>query len=269
MPVEISERQFLSDALNIIGEAEKNGLTIRIIGALCGYLLNLRRDPGVEELYRTLGRLDGTSTLFTDLDLMAYSRERGKIMDLFEKKLGLKPDRYFNFAHAHNRLVYDKLQAFHIDLFFDKLAYSHNIDFGSKPATGRLQLDYPTISAADFVLEKLQIHDIARKDIVDMILLLKNHEVADRFEKEKIDGARIAEVLGDDWGFWNDATQNIQKIRNELSVLPSGVFSNFQTVTATLDKLASLIESSPKTSRWEVRARVGTNKPWYNEVFDA
>jgi len=269
MPIQSSEAQFLDDSLNIIGEAEKSGLTIRIIGALCGYIKNKECDPNVDAVYKSLGRLDGTNTLFTDLDLMTYGSQRGKIMDLFEKKLKLVPNRYFNFAHSHNRLIYEKPKSFQIDLFFDRLAYSHTIEFGSKPENGRLQLEYPTISLADFVLEKLQIHQITRKDMVDIIILLKNHEVIDRFEKGKIDGTYIAKTLADDWGFWYDAVQNIQKIRNELGSLSPGKIANPETVELRLDQLSAMIESSPKTSKWNSRAKVGTSKPWYTEVSDA
>jgi len=269
MPIEISEQQFLTEALQIISEAEKEGLKLRILGALCGYISNRERDPNVDQLYRTLGRLDGTSTLFTDLDLMAYSSQRGKIMDLFEKKLKLTPNRYFNFTRGHNRLMYEKPKSFQIDLFFDRLVYSHIVEFGSKPGNGRLELDYPTISLADFVLEKLQIHQITRKDIVDMILLLKHHEILDHFEKSHVDAGYVAKVLSDDWGFWYDATQNIQKIGDELNSLSnSGKLSDAGVVEERLKRLSSIIEAYPKSSKWKIRSKSGTRVPWYTEVFD-
>lgn len=266
MPIEISEQQFLTNALHIVDEAEKKGLKIRIIGSLCGYLKNLESDPGTQQVYRTLGRLDGTNTLFTDLDLMAYGSQRGKIMNLFEKELGLLPNRYFNLTRGHNRLMYEKPKEFQIDLFFDRLAYSHNIEFGSKPGNGRLELEYPTISLADFVLEKLQIHEISRKDLVDMIILLKNHGVSNQFETRKIDGGHIAEILSNDWGFWYDATQNLQKIRNELNSLSSSGKFFDKEVTARLDQLSSIIDTFPKTPKWNARAKVGTATQWYTEV---
>ena len=269
MPIEISEEQFLNEALQIISEAEKGGLKIRILGALCGYLNNRERDPNIEQVYRAVGRLDGTSTLFTDLDLMAYSSQRGKIMDLFEKKLKLTPNRYFNLTRGHNRLMYEKPKSFMIDLFFDRLNYSHIVEFGSKPGNGRLELDYPTISLADFVLEKLQIHQITRKDLVDVILLLKNHEVADHFEKSQIDASYIAKVLSDDWGFWYDATQNIQKIGDELNALStSGKLAGAGMVDGRLKQLSSIIDACPKGAKWKIRSKSGTKVPWYTEVFD-
>ena len=40
----------------------------------------------------------------------------------------------------------------HIDIFFDKLEFCHIIDF-----RGRLEIDYPTISLSDILLQKMQI----------------------------------------------------------------------------------------------------------------
>jgi hypothetical protein len=267
LSIHVSEQQFLTDALHIIDEAENSGLKIRILGALCGYIKNQELDPKIDQVYRTLGRLEGTSTLFTDLDLVAYSSQRGKIMDLFEKKLKLVPNRYFNMARGHHRLMYEKTREFQIDLFFDRLQYSHNVEFGSKPGNGRLELDYPTISLADFVLEKLQIHQINRKDLVDIIILLKNHEVADHFEKGKVDAGYIAQVLSDDWGFWYDATQNIQKIRNELSSLARKL-PDHEAVLSRLDQLSAIIDACPKTPSWNARSKSGTSTPWFTEVFE-
>jgi hypothetical protein len=102
-----------------------------------------------------------------------------------------------------------------------------------------------------------------------MIILLKNHEVTNHFEKRKIDGGYIAETLSRDWGFWYDATQNLQKIRNELSSLSSsGKFPDHKVVTARLDQLSSIIDTFPKTPKWNSRAKVGTASPWYTEISE-
>lgn len=164
-----------------------------------------------------------------------------------------------------DRLIYERPRGFQIDLFLDRLQYSHNVEFGSKPGNGRLELDYPTISLADFILEKLQIRQINRKDLVDIIILLKNHEVADHFEKRRVDAGYIAQVLSDDWGY--DATENIQKIRNELNSL-AGKLPDHEVVSSRLDQLSAIIDACPKTSRWNDRSKPGTSTPWFTEVFE-
>src|SRR5436853_4006800 len=76
------------------------------------------------------------------------------------------------------RLVYyEGADRFHLDIFLDKLEFSHDILFGKKPGNGRLELDFPTISLTDLVLEKLQIHRIGRKDLVDLLVLFLGYAV--------------------------------------------------------------------------------------------
>lgn len=267
--VEISEEQFISDSLAIVQECEGNGVAVRILGSLCGYVHNIEHDGAAKDLYLSLGRLGDGGPIFTDLDLMAFSSQRGKVMDVFEKKLKLTPDRYFNMSHGHQRLIYHKPGAFGIDLFFDRLEYSHTVDFGSKPDKGRLNLDYPTITLSDFMLEKLQIHQINRKDLVDMALVLKYHDISEHEEKQKVNGTYIAMVLSDDWGFWYDATQNLAKTKDTIdSLAHSGGLGDPDIIKTRLDRLSSIIQLYPKGKKWQSRSAAGTSKPWYTEVGD-
>src|SRR5207245_5985659 len=74
-------------------------------------------------------------------------------------------------------VYYEGANRFHVDIFLDKLEFSHDVLFGKKPGNGRQELDSPTITLTDMVLEKLQIHRIARKDLVDLIVLFLGHDV--------------------------------------------------------------------------------------------
>src|SRR5207249_2216805 len=87
--------------------------------------------------------------------------------------------------------------------------------FTASAGNGRLELDYPTISLTDLVLEKLQIHRIGRKDLVDLLVLFLGHEVkpgADG-DHEVVDADHVTQLLADDWGFWYESIQNLAKAR--------------------------------------------------------
>ncbi len=102
--------------------------------------------------------------LFTDLDLAGYNKQGGDINKFFTKELGFQPDTLVNGMFGHKRRIYYHPQnKYHVDVFMDKLEFSHAVDFGEKPGSGRLELDSPTITAVDIVLEKLQIHEINEK----------------------------------------------------------------------------------------------------------
>jgi hypothetical protein len=186
-------------------------------------------------------------------------------MEYFEKDLKFKYDPIMRALWAGKRLIYfHPNDYYHVDVFFDKLEYSHDVVF-----KGRLELDFPTITLADLVLEKVQIHEINLKDIVDLMVLFYGHEVCEKQDKECIDGKYIAKVLADDWGFWYDATNNLNKVKHFTEKYYSeGKLSEEEknVIISRVDKLLKLIEEEPKTKKWKKRAKIGTSKPWYREV---
>jgi len=63
--------------------------------------------------------------------------------------LGFRPDSVINGFFGDRRLIYyEPSDKFHVDIFLDKLEFSHDVIFGKKPGDGRLELDYPTIALA-------------------------------------------------------------------------------------------------------------------------
>jgi hypothetical protein len=264
----MNEAEFLKEALGIVEKAQSRGVCLRILGSLAVYIRSVNSGHG--SMFKSLERFGDGMPLFTDLDLAGYNKQRGDINKLFSQELGFRPDTLVNGMFGHKRLIYYHPQnKYHVDVFMNKLEFSHDVEFGEKPGSGRLELDSPTISATDIVLEKLQIHDINRKDLIDLIALFVVHDVHEQFDKNVVDGSYIAKILSDEWGFWYDATANLNKVRllaEELSSNGKLGAEHHQTVLQRTDKLLSLIKNIPKTKNWEKRAKAGTKKPWYREV---
>jgi hypothetical protein len=261
--VEESLEDFVNDSRAIVDGAKRRGIELRILGALSCYLHLKELYPDAAAFYQGLGRLADGST-FTDLDLIGYKKERRKIMEVLEKDLGLKPDLRFMALYGNERLLYHKDGKFSIDVFLDRLDYSHVVDF-----KGRLELDYPTISVTDLVLEKLQIHQINRKDLIDLVVTFLFHDVQNGFERDVVDSAYISSVLSSDWGFWYDATNNLGKASQMCQLLQAeGKLTEEQRIRAEtrIAELLRRIEGQPKTNDWIKRSRAGTSKPWYRDV---
>ncbi|RLE70946.1 MAG: hypothetical protein DRJ37_05815 [Thermoprotei archaeon] len=262
--VGLPEDKFLEEALTIVGKANDMGIQLRIIGALAIYI-HSDNCPSCREKFKTLGRFGEGQPLFTDLDLIGYGKQRKNIRKLFEETFKFKPDFYINRLFGTKRHIYYHPKGYyHVDVFFDKLEFSHDVNFKN-----RLELDYPTITLADLVLEKTQIHQINRKDIIDLIVLFLGHEIGDKQEKEVIDGKYIAKILADDWGFYYDATNNLKLVKNfSETFVKEGKLSDeeYRTTVERVDKLLEMIEAEPKSRKWCKRAKVGTKKPWYREV---
>jgi hypothetical protein len=263
----MSEEDFLRDSIGIVEIAQSRGVYLRILGSLAVYVR--ARSAGHGDILKSLGRFGEGMPLFTDLDLAGYGKQRGAIERVF-RELAFQPDTLVNGMFGHKRLIYYHPQKkFNVDIFLNKLEFSHDVEFGEKPGEGRLEIDYPTISPADIVLEKLQIHEINRKDLIDLITLFFVHDVQGQFGKQAIDGAYVAKVLSGEWGFWYDAKTNIEKVRGLLQALEKeGKISRSQSqvVELRLEKLLDYVNNTPKERRWEKRAKAGTKKAWYRDV---
>jgi len=263
---EVPDEVFIEDAFRIVNEAQKRGIVIRVIGAVAIRIHSME----FAELHNRLARLGEGKPNFSDLDFVGYGKQRKQIEQFFEKVINFVPDRYINTYFGFKRLIFYHPQGFyHSDVFFDKLEFSHDIFFGKKPGEGRLDLDSPTITLADLVLEKTQIHDINEKDIKDLIVLFRAHEIGETDEKEIINAKYIAKVLADDWGFWYDATSNLGKVKimakkyQEQGKLTK---EDFDDVVKKIDTLLDYIEKEPKTKKWKKRAKTGTKKMWCRPV---
>ncbi|MEM2320732.1 MAG: hypothetical protein QXS79_02465 [Candidatus Bathyarchaeia archaeon] len=95
------------------------------------------------------------------------------------------------------------------------------------------------------------------------------HDVSTSQGREIIDGRYIANVLADDWGFWYDATCNLNTVKSFVNKFYSEgkLTSEEQNIIMNrIDKLLKIIEEEPKAKNWLKRARIGTSKPWYREV---
>lgn len=268
--VALGDDDFLREARVIVDAAQTQGTELRILGSL-GIYAHSMHVPECISIFHRVGRVKEGAPLFTDLDLMGYASQGRSISQVFDG-LGFKPDDVVNGFFGDRRLIYyDGRNRFHVDIFLDKLEFSHDVVFGKKPGNGRLELDSPTISLTDLVLEKLQIHQIARKDLVDLMILFLGHDVnpAANGDREVIDAGHITDLLSDDWGFWYESTQNLEKTKQLLgSFVTQGAVSRdlAARVENRIGKLEAALKTAPKGRHWEKRAKVGTAKPWFREV---
>ncbi len=263
---EIPDEVFIDEVYRIVGEAEKKGIILRVIGAVAVRI----HSKEFEELHIRLGRLGEGKPSFSDLDFVGYSKQRKEIERFFEKDIGFIPDKWINAYFGHKRLIfYHPKGWFHSDVFFDALEFSHDIYFGKKPGQGRLDVDSPTIPLEELFLEKTQIHDINEKDIKDLIVLLRAHEVGENDDREVINAKYIAKILADDWGFWYDVKENLKKVKIfAKKYLDQGKLNqeDYEDVIRKIDIILDYIEKEPKTKRWQKRAKVGTKKIWWRPV---
>src|SRR5438270_10798909 len=181
------------EALRLEAKAAQAGLTLRIMGSIAVELTC----PTHAGLLTRLGRGP-----VRDIDYMGYAAEQRALESMFEGD-GWTEDPVIRQAKEWGvkRLIYRHPSSGHkVDVFLDELVMSHTIDM-----RGRLELAAPTIPLVDLLLSKLQIHEITDDDVLDLIVLLAEHELGDGGDGT-FDVPRLLDLTSRDWGFAHTAS---------------------------------------------------------------
>ena len=253
---------FLDEGRRLVEEATKRDIPLRLLGGVAIRIHCLE----FLDFSKKLARLGEGQQEYTDLDFMSYLKfQKNKMKQLFEEMGYDKRPTTMSSAATQRHIYFHPKGWFYVDVFFDKLlAANHPLDF-----RGRLDLDSPTITPADLLLEKLQIVFPDEKDIKDLLLLLRAHEVSLEEEKNKINGKFIATKLASDWGFWYTATTNLAGLRQYVGGAESLTDEEKQNLNSKVSQLQEVIEKEPKSTGWKMHSVVGAKKQWYNPVETA
>lgn len=245
----VCNSEFLTEARKILDAAEQRGIVLRLLGSIAFRI----HCPTFSYLFEKFERP------LTDLDFITRKTCAPSLPEFFakldyefDKSLALiTRGKRYKFKHKKKEIV--------VDIFFDKLDMCHVIDL-----TKRLEVDSPTLSVSDLLLEKLQIVEITKKDIQDVIVLLLEHDVGNE-DREMVNSEYIAQLCSKDWGLWKTATTNLMKLRQFLSYVD--IESKHKaTVTSRIEKILQTINAKPKYISWRLRSLIGERKRWYKVV---
>ena len=242
-----TERTRILDALS---QPENRHMIMRLIGALA-FRTHCSRYGYIQD---ALGRK------FTDIDFASYRRFGRDIIRLLTE-LGYIEEKTVTQLFGDSRMLFhDPVYGRHIDIFYEQLDFCHPVVF-----TGRLEAEELTLPLAELLLEKLQIVLINEKDVIDTIMLLREHSVGSG-DRETINTDVIARTLGDNWGFWRTVTANLKLIDERLESYAGLTGEDRQVVRARIHQLMVTIENQPKTVKWKLRSRIGERLKWYKDV---
>lgn len=254
--VRLGETEFIAELERIVRLAEERNIHLRALGSV-GIYYRIRHDPAARTIYLHRHGVSTGAPRFKDLDLASLEKYSSGIYKLFVRELHFLEDRETNALFGMYRNIYFH-PAFSIDVFYDKLRFSHEV-----PLKGRFPPGV-TLAPEDLFLGKAQIHQTTPSDLADLSALVLACPILG------MDRTYLSEYLADDWGLWYDARENLKRAQGWLAhsaqdhpSLPremrTDAFDQAGAYVTWLDQL-------PKTRRWEKRARRGTSEPWYEEV---
>ena len=143
----------------------------------------------------------------------------------------------------------------------------------------RLAKSTPTLPLAELLLSKLQIVKINRKDVLDALVLLAEHPLAQddgavdaRLGQGAINVPRILSFTSNDWGWWRTLTGNLDTLDQFLAVelTPDDLdLANGRSIlfdpAAQVAALRRAINDASKSTKWKLRSRVGERQAWYQD----
>jgi hypothetical protein len=233
----------------LISAAQKQGIFLRILGGLAIKV----HSPHAN--HRALERS------YPDIDFVTDKKSAKKLID-FLPDMGYTPNKTFNTLSGDRRqLYYDEEHGRQIDVFIGDFTMCHTL-----PLADRLEVEPITIPLAELFLSKAQIIHLNRKDVLDLLTLLLDHE-AGPGDDETINTDLIASLCAKDWGLYTTVSLNIQKLGEFLD---NGEVeldeAEKQTIKEHLAAIQTAMDAAPKTRGWKLRSRVGTRVRWYEEV---
>jgi hypothetical protein len=242
------EQQLFNEGDKIISGAKEKGIVLRLLGALAIRTHCEKFSYIHERAKRTL----------SDLDMAAYMRQGAEITRYF-KDCGYR-NSALSAIPGFKRAVFLGEGELHVDIFYEALEMCHDISFKN-----RLEVDYPTIPLAELFLEKMQIVQINEKDLIDTIMLLREHEIGDG-DNDVVNGPRIAALCSAEWGLWRTLTMNLGKVTHYAETFSAIEEDDRKNVDEKVRLLLDAIEKQPKSMKWKMRAKIGDSKVWYKSV---
>jgi hypothetical protein len=246
--------EFVDEALRLVRDAEAEGIRLRILGSIAYRL----------QCPNNLHLFQDTKRVLTDVDFAA-ERKQNRAIRQFLTARGYVADEGIYVASEGARHAYlHKDTGLNVDVFADELYFCHRIPFKD-----RLDLDRPTISTTDLLLEKMQIVEINLKDFKDTVVLMLEHPLSMQENGPKaIDVAYITDMMRQDWGFYYTFTTNLKRVPDYFGEFPSIEDRQRAVVQDRVKALIEAIESAPKTLGWKMRSKIGTRSLWYQEVSE-
>lgn len=240
-----TEPDMVAEGRRLVDEAAARGLPVRLVGGLAFWL---RAGERARQLF-------GRS--YPDVDIVAHRRRSRDLRRVLEE-LGYQPQRTFNAMHGATRLLYRSADDTHqLDVFLDVFEMCHRLDLGE-----RLEVEPLTLAAAELLLTKLQIHELNRKDLTDVAMMLSDHELSSADGPHLLNGDRIARLGAGDWGLYTTVCDNLDLAAQRVEELVPDADLR-QVVHQRLEQLKERMVAVPKSAGWNLRAKVGRRMQWY------
>ncbi|HZW84790.1 MAG TPA: hypothetical protein VFE91_02670, partial [Nitrososphaerales archaeon] len=139
-------------------------------------------------------------------------------------------------------------------LFLDEFIMCHKFNFKESILAGTY-----TLPITQLVMTKLQVVEKTEKEYKDLIVAFHDYDVA--MNGNVIRGDEISDLCAKDWGIYTTFRKSLESVAQKAEELQG---DEKNRVTTRIGKLMSMMEASPKSLGWRMRARIGERQRWYD-----
>jgi hypothetical protein len=252
MGIFMTNQNIINIADSIIKKSDYQNILLRLMGSVgvayhCSSFLSFYRK---------------TNRIINDIDFAGYFFQRECIYDILSQ-MGFNICSAIAALYSRKRLfMVHPDNGLHIDVYLNRLEYNHII-----PWNKRLEVDYPTLPLAELLLSKLQIVQLNNRDVVDMLMLIREHPIGN-IDKETINAQHIATLCAKDWGLWRTSTINIVKTIKQMQRYTWLTNQDRTIIQERINQLCKYISASSKSISWKMRNIPGTRIKWYRDVYE-
>lgn len=248
---QLSGKSNTEEGVRLAAAARQAGCPLKLFGGVAvWYLCPSAHRPPLERDY-------------ADIDFATLSTRTRDVTRFFAAE-GYESDKLFNALHGASRMRFSGQATGNvIDVIVDRFIECHNIDLRRPLASDDL-----TIGLTELLLTKLQIVHINEKDLRDIVTMLLDHPVsagdhpAPTGHMRAIDGPQVARLTGRDWGLEHTIRLTLERVPSGAAKVGLGDEA-VATVRARVADLVRVLDSSPKSIAWRLRAQIGERMRWY------
>jgi hypothetical protein len=187
-----------------------------------------------------------------DIDLVIKRKDVGKLRKLLDN-MGYEYPLRENVLYPDQILYLDNQNRRQIDIFVDGFQMCHKFDFRKG-----LEERGPTLPITELIMTKLQIVEIADKDLQDLGAAFFDFRLGQGPNNIRYD--QIAGMTSRNWGIWKDFTANLAKLKSLITEIAP---DKAEEIIKRADALTAEIEKRPKSVRWKIRALAGERVGWH------
>ena len=247
----MSDNEIVNKAIRLCEALKSTGVEFRLFGS-CAIRLRCKTSTGIlDRLNRHPKDIDGVVLLAGRNRLRAMLLDSGWEDDI--QLMAQTDGQQMRFLHAQDRIV--------LDVSVDALRYCQTLD-----VRGRFGLDWPTLPLADLLLSKLQIHELATNDVVDILALVS------AFEASELDDcsphlSRVVSIASHSWRWYKSLTHSLSAAADAITSAQFRLNHDERSLIGSrIQMIQRTLITAPRTMSWQLRAMFGNVVPWYDQV---